>query len=158
MDSSIWWWIALGILVLGLIIAIIGVVLFIKGMKEPMKKIKGSADKLKERLDGLNLEVSNLTHTTTELQEEIAVKSEKISVFVDAAKGTVNSVVDMNAAVRAITDRIVSRSEQDPENKRQVKRLTNTADSIIHLPQDLQTINPDADHENYDTLHFGKVR
>src|SRR5690606_3115904 len=132
----IWWWIALGILVLGLIIAIIGVVLFIKGMKEPMKKIKGSADKLKERLDGLNLEVSNLTHTTTELQEEIAVKSEKISVFVDAAKGTVNSVVDMNAAVRAITDRIVSRSEQDPGNKRQVKRLTNTADSIIHLPQD----------------------
>ncbi|RLQ92198.1 DUF948 domain-containing protein [Planomicrobium sp. Y74] len=158
MDSTIWWWIALGILVLGLIIAIIGVVLFIKGLKEPMKKIKGSADNLKERVDGLNLEVSSLTHTTTELKEEIAVKSEKVSVLVDAAKGTMNSVVDMNAAVRSITDRIITRSESDPQNKRQVKRLTNTADSIIHLPQDLQTINPDAENENYDTLYFGKVR
>src|SRR5690606_13771269 len=107
MDPMIWWIIAIGILVVGLIIAGIGVALFIKGMKEPMKKIKGSANNMKERFDKLNLEVSSLTHTTSELSEEIAVKSEKVGVLVDASKGTMNSVIDLNASVRAITDRIV---------------------------------------------------
>lgn len=158
MDSTIWWYIALGILVLGLIIAGIGVGMFVQGMKEPMKKIKGSAGNLKERVDGLNLEVSSLTHTATELKEEIAVKSEKVSVLVDAAKGTMNSVIDLNASIRSITDKIVYRAEHDRENVQQVKKLTSTADSIIHLPQDLQTLNPDGETENYDTLYFGKVR
>ncbi|WP_052131665.1 hypothetical protein [Planococcus sp. CAU13] len=158
MDSTIWWIIIIGILVLGLIIAGIGVALFVKGMKEPMKKIKGSANNMKERFDGLNLELSSLTHTTTELSEEIAVKSEKIGMLVDAGKGTMNSVVDLNASVRAITDRIVGRAERDPENRHQVKRLTNTAEEIIHLPENLQTLNPDEEKGNYDTLYFGKVR
>lgn len=158
MDSTIWLWISLAILVVGLVIAGIGVFLFLKGMKEPMKKIKGSANNLKERVDKLNLEASNLQHTTTELSEEIAVKSEKVSVLVDAAKGTMNSVVDLNASMRAITDRIVYRAEHDRDNVRQVKKITKTAEDIIHLPENLQTINPDAESQQYDTLHFGKVR
>lgn len=158
MDSTIWWIIALGILVLGLIIAGVGVFLFIKGMKEPMKKIKGSADNLKERFDKLNLEVSSLQHTATEISEEIAVKSEKIGVLVDAGKGTMNSLVDLNASVRAITDRLVYRAEHDMETNRQVKRVTNTAENIIHLPENLQTLHPDDHQENNETLYFGKVR
>lgn len=158
MDESIWWYIALGILVLGLIIAGIGAGLFIKGMKEPLKKMKGSAGNLKERFDALNLEVSSLTHTAAELKDELAVKSEKVSFFVDAAKGTINSLVDLNASIRVITDKIVSRSEQDPDNIKQVKRFTTTADDIIHLPEHLQTLNPDETAKEYDTLYFGKVR
>lgn len=158
MDSTIWWIIALGILVLGLIIAGVGVFLFIKGMKEPMKKIKGSADNLKERFDKLNLEVSSLQHTATELSEEIAVKSEKVGVLVDAGKGTMNSLVDLNASVQVITDRLVYRAEHDRKTNRQVKRVTNTAEDIIHLPENLQTLHPDDHLENNETLHFGKVR
>lgn len=156
--EEIWWYTALGILVLGLIIAGIGVGLFIKGMKEPMKKIKGSTDNLKERVDGLNLEVTSLTHTAAELKDEIAVKSEKISFFVDAAKGTVNSVVDLNASIKVITDKIISRAEQDPSNRREVQRWTNTADDIIHIPDHLQTLHGDDAAEEHDTLYFGKVR
>lgn len=158
MDSTIWWIIALGILVLGLIIAGVGVFLFIKGMKEPMKKIKGSAGNLKERFDKLNLEVSSLQHTATELSEEIAVKSEKINVLVDAGKGTMNSLVDLNASVRAITDRLVYRAEHDKENNRQVKRVTDTAEDIIHLPENLQTIHSNVEKENSEMLHFEEVR
>ncbi|MFD1030631.1 DUF948 domain-containing protein [Metaplanococcus flavidus] len=158
MDLTMWLWIALAILVVGLIIAGIGVGMFVKGMKEPMKKIKGSANNLKERVDKLNLEASSLTHTTTELQEEIAVKSEKVSVLTDAIKGTKNSLIDLNASVRSVTDKIVYRAEHDRENVRQVKKITSTTEDILHLPENLQTLNPDASNENYDTLYFGKVR
>lgn len=157
MDSTMYLWIALGILVLAIIIAGIGAVLFMKGMKEPMKKIKGSTDKLKDRVDKLNLEASSLKHTTTELSEEIAVKSEKVGVLTDAVKGTKNSLVDLNVTVRTVTDGIINRSEQDRETKLQVQQFTDTADSIIHLPENLQTLNPDESAEDYDTLHFGKV-
>lgn len=158
MDSTLWLWIALGILVVGLIIAGIGAGLFISGMKEPMKEMKGSANNLKERVDKLNLEASSLQHTTTELQEEIAVKSEKISVLTDGIKGTKNSLIDLNTSIRTITDRIIYRAEHDRENVRQVKKITNTADDMLHLPENLQTIHPEGTAENYDTLHFGKVR
>lgn len=158
MDLTMWLWIALAILIVGLIIAGIGVGIFVKGMKEPMKEIKGSANNLKERMDNLNLEASSLQHTTAELSEEIAVKSEKISAFTDAAKGTVNSVIDLNASIRVITDKIIYRAEHDRQNIREVKRITNTVDDMIHLPENLQTIHPEAEREDYDTLHFGKVR
>ena len=94
MDSTMWLYIALGIFVLGLIIAIVGVVMLISGIKEPVKKMKGSANNLKERVDKLNLEVTTLSHTANELKEDVQVKSEKIGVLVDAAKGTMNSVID----------------------------------------------------------------
>lgn len=158
MDSTMYLWIALGILVLAIIIAGIGAFLFMKGMKEPMKKIKGSMDKLKDRMDKLNLEASSLKHTTTELSEEIAVKSEKVSVLTDAITGTKNSLIDLNASVRSVTDGIIDRSEQKRENRLQVQQFTNTADSIIHLPEHLQTLHPDESTEEYGTLHFGKVR
>lgn len=141
MDSTIWWLIALGILVLGLIIAGIGVALFVSGMKEPLKKIKGSGDNLKERVGKLNLEVSSLMHTTSELQEEIAVKSEKVTFLMDAAKGTKNSVIDLFGSVRSVTDKIAMRVEHNGENVAQVKQLSTTAMNIVNLPNDLKTIN-----------------
>ncbi|WP_422123235.1 DUF948 domain-containing protein [Planococcus sp. X10-3] len=158
MDLTMWLWISLAILVVGLIIAGIGVGMFLSGMKEPMKDIKGSTDKLKGRVDKLNLEASSLQHTTTELSEEIAVKSEKVSVLTDAVKGTKNSLIDLNASVRAITDKIVYRAEHDPENTRQVKQITDTTDNILHLPENLQTLHPENATETDDAAHLEKVR
>ena len=49
MDPIIWLYIALGLIVLGLIVAVVGVVMLLSGIKEPMKEMKGSADNLKGR-------------------------------------------------------------------------------------------------------------
>lgn len=120
MDAAIWLYIALGIIVLGLIIAGIGIGMLIAGAKEPMKEMKGSADNLKSRMDKLTLETTNLQHTTSELKEDIQQKSEKVSVLVNAAKGTINSAVDLNAVVRSTTDGIANKVEHSRENAAQV--------------------------------------
>ena len=133
MDSTIWLYIALGIFVLGLIIAIVGVVMLISGIKEPVKKMKGSANNLKERVDKLNLEVTTLTHTANELKEDVQVKSEKVGVLVDAAKGTMNSVVDLNATVRSITGDITTRVDQDKRNIAEVNQYSNTAIGLVNM-------------------------
>lgn len=141
MDLTIWLWTALAILVVGLIIAGIGAGIFVSGMKEPMQEMKGSANSLKERMDKLTLEASSLQHTTTELQEEIAVKSEKLSVLPEAVKGTKNSLIDLNASVRTVTDRIAERTERDKTNIAQVNQWSDTAEGLLALPQNLQTAN-----------------
>lgn len=136
MDSAIWWYIALAIVIVGLIIAGIGVFLFIKGMKEPMKEIKGSADNLKGRMDKLKLETTSLSHHANELKEDMQVKSEKVSLFVDAAKGTKNSVLDLNSAVRTKTVNIASRVDHDRQNVAQVEQWSNTVVGLANFWQE----------------------
>ncbi|MBD8015552.1 DUF948 domain-containing protein [Planococcus wigleyi] len=145
MDSTIWLYIALGIFVLGLIIAIVGVVMLISGIKEPMKKMKGSANNLKERVDKLNLEATTLSHTANELKEDVQVKSEKIGVLVDAAKGTMNSVIDLNATVRSITGDITTRVDRDKRNIAEVNQYSNTAIGLVNMIKNRKSpekINP----------------
>ena len=139
MDSTIWLYIALAILIAGLIVAGIGVGMFVSGMKEPMKEMKGSADNLKERMDKLKLETTSLQHHANELKEEMQVKSEKVSVLVDAAKGTKNSVIDLNTAVRTITDDISSSVDRDKSNAAQVRQWSKTAIGILNLRKNLKT-------------------
>lgn len=139
MDSTMWLYIALAILVVGLIVAGIGIGLFMSGMKEPMKKIKGSTDNLKERMDKLKLETTSLQHHANELKEDMQVKSEKVSVLIDAAKGTKNSVIDLNSSVRAITSNVSSEVSQSEQNAAQVKQLSNTAVGLLTLWKDLKT-------------------
>ncbi|WKA57024.1 DUF948 domain-containing protein [Planococcus shenhongbingii] len=133
MDSTMWLYIALAILIVGLIVAGIGVGLFLKGMKEPLKEIKGSVNNLKERVDKLKLETTSLQHTTNELKEDMQVKSEKVSLFIDAAKGTKNSVVDLNSSVRAITVDVTTRVDQSKENAVQVDQWSNTVVGLVGL-------------------------
>lgn len=152
MDPIIWLYIALGILVLGLIIAVAGVVIMLKGIKEPMKEMKGSADNLKGRVDKLMLETTHLQHTTNELKEDIQQKSEKVAVLVDGAKGTINSVIDMNSVVRSITSGISQKVENDPAHRSQVSQYSNNAaglmkylDSKKDQGQPTATYNPEPD-------------
>lgn len=133
MDSTTWLYIALVIFLAGLVIAIIGVVLLIVGMKEPVKDMKSSANKLKERTDKLQLEVATLSHHANELKEDIQTKSEKVTVLVDAAKGTMNSVIDLNASVRSITGNIASRVDHDRENIAQVNEWSTGAVKLLAL-------------------------
>lgn len=133
MDSTIWLYIALAIFVVGLIIAIVGVVMLISGIKEPMKKMKGSANNLKERVDKLNLEVTTLSHNANELKEDVQLKSEKVGTLVDAAKGTVNSVIDLNASVRAITGGIASQVDHDKQRVAEVNQYSNTAIGFVNF-------------------------
>ncbi|MFC4712085.1 DUF948 domain-containing protein [Planococcus dechangensis] len=131
MDPIIWLYIAIGIIVLGLVVAAIGAFLLIKGMKEPMKEMKGSADNLKGRVDKLMLETTHLQHTTAELKEDIQQKTEKITYVIDAAKGTKNSVLDMNAVVRNITAGISTKVDHDPAHAAQVNQWSNTAVGLL---------------------------
>ncbi|AIY04187.1 general stress protein [Planococcus sp. PAMC 21323] len=133
MDSTTWLYIALVIFLAGIIIAIIGVVMLIVGIKEPMKEIKGSVNKLKERTDKLQFEATSLSHRANELKEDVQIKSEKVTVLVDAAKGTLNSVIDLNASVRAITGNISSRVDHDRENIAQVNEWSNGAVNLLTL-------------------------
>ena len=139
MDTAMYLYTALALVVLGLIIAGIGVFLLIKGMKEPMKKIKGSANNLKDRMDKLTLETTSLQHRTNEMKEDMKVKSEKISFVVDAAKGTKNSVVDLNASVHAITTNISSKVDRDKSNVAQVDQMSNTAIGLMDFIKNRKT-------------------
>lgn len=136
MDSTMWLYIALAIVILGLIIAGIGVVLMIKGIKEPMKEMKGSADNLKDRMDKLKLETTSLQHNANELKEDMQEKSERVSGFVDAAKGTKNSVLDLNASVRAITTGIASRVDRDKRKTAEANQMSTTAVGLLNFWQD----------------------
>ncbi|EIM08583.1 hypothetical protein A1A1_00765 [Planococcus antarcticus DSM 14505] len=133
MDAAIWLYIALAIFVVGLIIAIVGVVMLISGIKEPVKKMKGSANNLKERVDKLNLEATTLSHHANELKEDLQMKTEKVNALIDAGKGTVNSVIDLNASVRAITSNISSRVDHDKQSVAQVNQYSNTAMGFLNF-------------------------
>lgn len=156
MDSTTWLYIALIIFLAGLIIAIIGVVLLIVGMKEPMKEIKGSANNLKERADKLQLEAASLSHHANELKEDIQMKSEKITVLVDAAKGTMNSVIDLNASVRSITGNIASRVDHDRENIAQVNEWSNGAIKLLTLLENQRRIKSNRPTYSSPSLHDEK--
>ncbi len=136
MDTAIWLYIALGLIVLGLIIAGIGALLLVKGMKEPMNEIKDSTKSLKERMDKLNLESTSLQHHANELKEDMNKKSEKISYTVDAAKGIKNSVIDLNATVHAMTKNISSRVDRDKRNIAEVEQMSTMAITAIDLVKD----------------------
>ncbi|GKW44616.1 DUF948 domain-containing protein [Planococcus sp. NCCP-2050] len=138
MDSTIWLYVALGIVVLGIIIAGVGVFLMIKGIKEPMKEIKGSANNLKERMDNLKLETTSLQHHANEIKEDVQVKSEKITLFIDAAKGTKNSVADLNSSVRAITTDVAHYVDNDRYQQKQVENWSNTAVTMLAMAQEKQ--------------------
>lgn len=133
MDSTIWLYIALAIVVAGLIAAGIGVGLFISGIKEPMKEIKGSVNNLKERMDKLKLETTSLQHHTNELKEDMQQKSEKVSILVNAAKGTKNSIIDLNSSVRTVTTDISSRVDRDKRNVAEVNQWSNTTVALLDL-------------------------
>ncbi len=148
MDPIILLYIAIGIIVLGLIITGIGVFMLIKGAKEPVKKMKGSADNLKSRMDNLMLETTHLQHTAAELSEDIQQKSEKVAVFVDGAKGTVNSVIDLNAVVRNITGEISHKVDQDPQNAAQVHQWSNTAVGVLSFIDKKKSGNSGNTHYN----------
>lgn len=134
-----WLYIALALVILGLIIAAIGVFLLLKGMKEPMKKIKGSANNLKERMDKLTLETTSLQHRSNEMKEDMKMKSEKIGFVVDAAKGTKNSVLDLNATVHAITTNISSKVDHDKSNAAQVDQWSSQAIGLIDMVKNRKT-------------------
>lgn len=136
MDSTIWLYVALGIVILGIVIAGIGVFLMIKGIKEPMKEIKGSANNLKGRMDNLKLETTSLQHHTNEIKEDMQAKSEKITVFIDAAKGTKNSVADLNSSVRAITTSITKKVDHDRQHLNQVEQWSNTAVTLLTMAKE----------------------
>lgn len=148
MDSSVWWWIALGIVVVALIIGGIGVGLFISGMKEPMKEIKGSADNLKERMENLKLETTSLQHRANELKEDMQVKSEKVTLFIDAAKGAKNSALDLNASVRAITGNVASKVHQDKRKNAEVDYWSNSAMNLLTIWKDWK------DAENREVIYL----
>lgn len=140
MDPKIWLYIALAIFVLGLIIAGIGVGLMIAGIKDPMKEIKGSVNNLKERMNSLKLETTSLQHHTNEIKEDMQVKSEKVSTFIDAAKGTKNSVLDLNSSVKAITTDVTSKVDRDRESAAQVDQWSNTAVGLLDLWKNRKSI------------------
>ncbi|MDJ0331299.1 DUF948 domain-containing protein [Planococcus sp. S3-L1] len=131
MDYALWLYIALAIFVVALIIAIIGVVMLIVGMKEPLKKMKGSANNLTDRMGKLQLETTSLSHNANELKEDMQLKSEKITALIDAGKGTVNSVIDLNASVRAITGNIASRVDHNRDNIAEVNQWSNGAMKLL---------------------------
>lgn len=133
MDYTLWLYIALAIFVVALIIAIIGVVMLIIGIKEPLKKMKGSANNLKDRMGKLQLETTSLSHNANELKEDMQMKSEKITALIDAGKGTLNSVIDLNASVRAITGDIASRVDHNRENIAEVNQWSNGAMKLLGL-------------------------
>lgn len=139
MEPAMYLYIALALVVIGLIVAGIGVFLLIKGMKEPVKEIKGSANNLKERMDKLNLETTSLQHRTNEIKEDMNMKSEKVGFTVDALKGTKNSVVDLNASVHAITTNIASKVDHDKRNAAQVDQWSSQAVSLIDMVKNRKT-------------------
>lgn len=139
MDTTMWLYIALALVILGLIIAAIGVFLLLKGMKEPMKEMKGSANNLKERMDKLTLETTSLQHRSNELKEDMKMKSEKIGFVVDAAKGTKNSVLDLNATVHAITTNISSKVDHDKSSAAQVDQWSSQAIGLIDMVKNRKT-------------------
>ncbi|TWT09219.1 DUF948 domain-containing protein [Planomicrobium sp. CPCC 101079] len=146
MSSTIWLYIALAIFIVALIIAIIGVVIFVKGIKEPIKKMKGSADNLKGRMANLQLETTSLQHRANELKEDMAAKSERVSILIDAAKGTKNSVLDLNSSVRVITSGIATNVSQDRRNVAQVNQLSNLTIGLLDLVKDLKYVKEDVTH------------
>lgn len=148
MDPIIWLYIALGIIVLGLIVAVAGVVMLLSGIKEPMKEMKGSADNLKGRVDKLMIETGHLQHTANELKEDIQQKSEKVGFVIDAAKGTKNSVLDLNAFVHTITDGIAKKVEQDPANRAQVAQYSNNAAGLMSYLENKKAENEPNTHYN----------
>jgi uncharacterized protein YoxC len=139
MEPAMYLYIALALVVIGLIVAGIGVFLLIKGMKEPVKEIKGSANNLKERMDKLNLETTSLQHRTNEIKEDMNMKSEKVGFTVDALKGTKNSVVDLNASVHAITTNIASKVDHDKRNAAQVDQWSSQAVGLIDMVKNRKT-------------------
>lgn len=132
MDTTILLYAVLGIIVLGLIILGVGVALLISGMKEPMKEIKGKVNSLKERTDKLTLEATALMHTTNELKEDIQSKSEHVNNVIDAAKGTKNSVIDLNSTVRRITGGIATKVDHDKNSVAQVDQWSNAAVTLLN--------------------------
>lgn len=148
MDSSVWWWIALGIVVVALIIGGIGVGLFIAGMKEPLKEMKGSANNLKERMENLKLETTTLQHRANELKEDMQVKSEKVTIFLDAAKGAKNSALDLNASVRAVTGDVASRVHRDKRKNAEVNYWSNSAMNLLTIWEDWK------DAENREAIYL----
>lgn len=133
MDTTLILWIALGLVILGLVIAVIGILLLLKGMKGPMKEMKGSADNLKERMENIKLETTKLSHTANELKVDIDGKKEKITTVVDAGKGTVNSFVDMNSSVRVITSNISDRVSNSKQNEVAVNQWTGVAANLLGM-------------------------
>ncbi|TWT26064.1 DUF948 domain-containing protein [Planomicrobium sp. CPCC 101110] len=143
MSPTIWLYIALAIFIVALVIAIIGVVIFVKGIKDPVKKMKGSADNLKGRMANLQLETTTLQHRANELKEDMAAKSERVSVMIDAAKGTKNSVLDLNSSVRMITSGVATGVSQDRRNVAQVNQLSDLTMGLLDLWKDLKYVKED---------------
>ncbi|MDN7243117.1 DUF948 domain-containing protein [Planococcus sp. N028] len=139
MSPSIWLYIALAIFIVALIIVGIGVGIFIKGIKEPLKEMKGSANNLKERTDKLNLEATSLQHHVNELKEDMQAKSEKVSMLLDAARGTKNSVLDLNSSVRRITVNIASEVDNDKGNIAQINQWSIATADLLELQGFLKT-------------------
>lgn len=131
MEPAIWLYIALGIFVVGLIIVGIGVMMLLKGMKEPLKEMKESANNLKERADRLMLEMTSLQHAANELSEDMQDKTQKINQVIDAGKGTMNSVLDLNLTVRSMTNGITSRTLEDRDNIAQADQIGSMAIQFI---------------------------
>lgn len=133
MSSTVWLYIALAILIIALIIAGIGVGMFVSGIKEPVKKIKGSADNLKGRIDKLTLETTTLQHRANELKEDMQAKSEKISMFIDGAKGTKNAALDLNSSVKVVTTGIATKAVKDREHIQQVNQWSLMVSDLLDL-------------------------
>ncbi|PSL40314.1 uncharacterized protein YoxC [Planomicrobium soli] len=138
MSSTVWLYIALAIFVIALIIAGIGVGIFVSGMKGPMKKIKGSVDNLKDRIDKLNLEATSLQHHANELKEDMQAKSEKVTLLIDAARGTKNSFLDLNSSVRTVTVGIASSANRDKRNISQINQWKNATSDLLDLQEFLK--------------------
>jgi uncharacterized protein YoxC len=133
MSSTIWLYIALAIFIIALIIAGIGVGMFVSGIKEPLKKIKGSADNLKERMNLLTLETTSLQHHANELKEDMQAKSQKFSTLIDAARGTKNSVLDLNSSVKTITTGVAEKVSRDKGNIAQVNQWSHATSDLLDL-------------------------
>lgn len=136
MEEEVWYYIALAIVVAGVAAVIIGAAISIKAIKGPMKEMKKAADDMKERMQRFQLETTRLQHNVQELTDDMQYKTKAINTLTSAAKGTVNSIMDLNAAIRAITQNITERTDRNPVQQEGTDRLVNTAMDIIDIVEE----------------------
>ena len=128
---NIWYLIALGILVIGIIVVLVAAISSMVNIKRSMTLMESTAQKLQGQLEGIQNESNTLQLKVDHLSNDMKLKVDDVKTVVTAAKGITTSLEDMNFNVQQVASKITRKVNSDLEVQMKTEQMTNQIMSFV---------------------------
>jgi uncharacterized protein YoxC len=127
-DMNIWYWIAVAIVIVGVLIFVGCLVAAIGGIMKQANLLKAAAERIQlQQMQPLQAQMNTLNTTVQTIQQDVNRKKNDLQYVTECFKGIKTNVTQLSQSSKLQTKIVLDQIEQDPHVQQQTEQWTNTA-------------------------------